>query len=149
MNNANNGLEQSALVMRLVGWSLIVGIALAAFVYSPGFLWGTLPAGFPQIGPAHPESPYDALHPYILMLAVVYLAWAILMIRGARDPKANAASLRLRDSREPPARIGYDSAGVHLSQRARTSMGGYSASVRSVRRPVDLASQQISRRGHR
>lgn len=91
MNNANNGLEQSALVMRLVGWSLIVGIALAAFVYSPGFLWGTLPAGFPQIGPAHPESPYDALHPYILMLAVVYLAWAILMIRGAKDPKANAA----------------------------------------------------------
>ncbi len=91
MNNANNGLEGSALVMRLVGWGVIIGTALAAFVYSPGFLWGMLPAGFPQIGPAHPESPYDALHPYILMLAVVYLAWAILMVRGARDPKANAA----------------------------------------------------------
>ena len=25
------------------------------------------------------------------MIAVLYLAWAILMIRGARDPKANAA----------------------------------------------------------
>lgn len=91
MNNAKKGLEQSALVMRLLGWVLIIGLALAVFVYSPGFLWGRLPAGFPQIGPAHPESPYDALHPYILMLAVVYLAWAVLMIRGASDPKANAA----------------------------------------------------------
>src|SRR5208282_1650335 len=91
MNRVNNGLDQSALVMRLLGWGLIIGTALAAFLYSPGFLWGMLPAGFPQIGPAQPESPYDALHPYILMLAVVYLAWAILMIRGSKDPKANAA----------------------------------------------------------
>jgi hypothetical protein len=91
MNNTNNGLGQSALVMRLIGWGLIVSLALAAFVYSPGFLWGSLPPWFPQCGPAHPPSPYDALHPYILMIAVLYLAWAILMIRGAKDPKANAA----------------------------------------------------------
>ena len=45
MNNTNNGLEQSALVMRLIGWGLIVSLALAAFVYSPGFLWGSLPPG--------------------------------------------------------------------------------------------------------
>jgi len=25
------------------------------------------------------------------MMSIVYLAWAILMIRGAKDPKANAA----------------------------------------------------------
>ena len=87
MNNVNKGLGHSALVMRLLGWCLIIGMALAAFVYSPGFLWGMLPAGFPQIGPAHPESPYDALHPYIFMMATLYLAWAILMIRGARDQK--------------------------------------------------------------
>jgi hydrogenase/urease accessory protein HupE len=75
MNNTNKGLAQSALVMKIIGWGLIVSLALAAFIYSPGFLWGMLPAGFPQIGPAHPESPYDALHPYILMIAVLYLAW--------------------------------------------------------------------------
>lgn len=91
MNSANKGLQQSALVMRIIGWGLIVSMALAPFVYSPGFLWGMLPAGFPQIGPAHPQSPYDAFHPYILMIAVLYLAWAILMIRGAKDPRANAA----------------------------------------------------------
>jgi hypothetical protein len=91
MNSADKGLPQSALVMKIMGWGLIVALALAAFVYSPGFLWGRLPAGFPQIGPAHPESPYDALHPYIFMIAVLYLAWAILMIRGAKDPRANAA----------------------------------------------------------
>jgi len=91
MNDTNNGLGQSALVMRLIGWGLIVSLALAAFIYSPGFLWGSLPPWFPQCGPAHLPSPYDALHPYILMIAVLYLAWAILMIRGAKDPKANAA----------------------------------------------------------
>ena len=91
MNSANKGLQQSALVMRILGWGLIVGLALAPFVYAPGFLWGALPAGFPHIGPAHPESPYDAFHPYIFMIAVLYLAWAILMIRGAKDPRANAA----------------------------------------------------------
>lgn len=91
MNNVNKGLQQSALVMKILGWGLIISLALAAFLYSPGFLWGSLPAWFPQIGPAHPPSPYDALHPYILMIAALYLAWAILLIRGANDPKANAA----------------------------------------------------------
>ena len=91
MSSSNKTLQQSALVMKIMGWGLIVGLTLAAFVYSPGFLWGKLPAGFPQIGPAHPESPYDAFHPYIFMIAVLYLAWAILMIRGAKDPRASAA----------------------------------------------------------
>jgi hypothetical protein len=50
-----------------------------AFVYPPGFLWGT-----------HPESPYHPpLSPYLFMLGAMYLAWAILMIRGARDPVAH------------------------------------------------------------
>ena len=40
-----NSLEQSALVMKIIGWGLIVSLALAAFLYSPGFLWGSLPAG--------------------------------------------------------------------------------------------------------
>jgi hypothetical protein len=87
MNDTSNNLQSSALVMRIIGWGLIVGLGLGAFLYPPGFLWGQLPAGFPVIGPAHPESPYAALHPYVFMIGVLYFAWAILMIRGARDPK--------------------------------------------------------------
>ena len=91
MNDTNKGLKRSSLVMRILGWGLIISLALAAFIYPPGFLWGSLPPSFPRIGPPHPESPLNGLHPYVFMIAVLYLAWAILLIRGWRDPKANAA----------------------------------------------------------
>jgi hypothetical protein len=87
----SRGLQQSALMMKITGWGLIVGLALAGFIYPPGFMWGSHPMDFPHIGPAHPESPYDGLHPYVFMIGALYVAWAILMIRGAKDPKANAA----------------------------------------------------------
>ena len=60
--------------------------------YAPGFFWGELPPGFPLCGPPHPPSPYNGAHPYIFMIFSLYIAWAILLIRGAKDPKA-AASL--------------------------------------------------------
>ena len=91
MSDAIKGLQHLALVMKITGWGLMVGLALGAVVYAPGFMWGSHPAGFPLIGPAHPESPYNGLHPYVLMMGVLYLAWAILVIRGAKHPKANAA----------------------------------------------------------
>jgi hypothetical protein len=93
MSNVNEGLEQSALLMKIMGWGLIVGLPLALFGYPPGFLWGSHSMAFPfgWCGPPHPPSPYDGLHPYLFMIGVLYLAWAILMIRGAKDPKANAA----------------------------------------------------------
>ena len=66
-------------MMRAVGWGLLLGGPILAFAYPPGFLWGT-----------HPESPYHPpLSPYFFMLVAMYVAWAILMIRGARDPIAN------------------------------------------------------------
>ncbi len=83
-------LRKSALVMRIVGWSLIPGLLLGFVLYAPGFVWGILPEGMP-LGPAHPPSHYDGLHPYVFMLVALYVAWAILLIRGARDPRANAA----------------------------------------------------------
>ena len=83
-------LRQSALVMRIVGWALIPGLILGFVGYSPGFVWGILPEGL-HLGPAHPPSPYDGLHPYVYMLVALYFAWAILLIRGARDPQANTA----------------------------------------------------------
>ena len=83
-------LRRSALVMRAVGWGLFPGILLGFVVYQPGFIWGTVPEGM-AIGPAHPTSPYDGLHPYLFMMLSMYVAWCILLIRGARDPRANAA----------------------------------------------------------
>lgn len=43
------------------------------------------------VGPAHPSSHLDGLHPYLFMLWAMYLALGILFIGGAKDPKANAA----------------------------------------------------------
>ena len=83
-------LRKSALAMRIVGWSLIPVLILGYVVYSPGFAWGVLPEAM-QLGPAHPPSPYDGLNPSVFMLVALYAAWAILLIRGARDPLANAA----------------------------------------------------------
>jgi hypothetical protein len=91
MHDPERRLRQSAQVMRLVGWALSVGLVALILIYPPGFMWGAHPEAFPHIGPAHPPSPYHGLHPYLFMLGALYLAYGILMIRGARDPKANAA----------------------------------------------------------
>jgi hypothetical protein len=78
--------------MRVVGWGLIVGGPILLIAYPPGMFWGEVPAGFPLLGPPHPMSPHNGMHPYLSMIFVLYVAWAILLIRGAKDPKA-AASL--------------------------------------------------------
>ena len=91
MSEEDRNLRNAALVMRVVGWGLSVGLIGLLFLYPPGFLWGVEPESFPHIGPGHPPSPYDGLHPYLFMLAALYVAYGILMIRGARDPRANAA----------------------------------------------------------
>ena len=89
-NKQETHLRNSALVMRVVGWGLIPGLLLGFVLYTPGFAWGILPEGM-QLGPDHPPSHYDGLHPYLYMLLALYVAWAILLIRGARDPRANVA----------------------------------------------------------
>jgi hypothetical protein len=89
MSNSNKSLQQSALVMRILGWAMIA-LPLALPLYPPGFLWGSHSADFPTVIP-HPESPLHGLHPYLFMIIVLYMAWGILMVRGAKDPKANAA----------------------------------------------------------
>jgi hypothetical protein len=91
MTNSSLHLQRSARVMRVVGWALTVGLILMLFIYPPGFLWGTHPDIPAFFGPAHPASHLDGLHPYLAMLATLYLAYGILMIRGAKDPRANAA----------------------------------------------------------
>ena len=89
MTNMTKGLQQSALVMKALGWAM-VGLSLGVPIYPPGFMWGSHPAEFPTLVP-HPESPYHGLHPYLFMIVAVYMAWGILLIRGSKDPKANAA----------------------------------------------------------
>jgi len=91
MTNYEKHLRQSATLMRIMGWLLVLGLVLLLFVYPPGFLWGAHPEAFPHIGPAHPPSPYQALHPYLYMLVAMYVSYGILLIRGARDPRRNVA----------------------------------------------------------
>ena len=90
MSNAGNPLRTSSIVMTLLGWGLVL-LVVAVVAYPPGFMWGAHPQGFPFVGPAHGPSPYHGLHPYLFMLVALYVAYGILLIRGARDPKANAA----------------------------------------------------------
>jgi Family of unknown function (DUF6632) len=92
MKEPDQHLRTSANVMRVVGWGLIVGGPILFIGYPPGMAWGELPAGFPLLGPPHPVSPHNGLHPYLFMIFALYAAWAILLIRGAKDPRA-AASL--------------------------------------------------------
>ena len=90
MSDAKKVLQQSAVMMKITGWG-VIAVVVVGLVYPPGFLWGRNPAVFPFICWQHPPSPYDGLHPYIFMIGALYLAWALLMIRGATDPRANAA----------------------------------------------------------
>ncbi len=71
-----HSLSQSATMMRIVGWVTLVILPAALVAFPAGFLWGT-----------HPQSPYHPpLSPYLFMLIAMYVAWAIMMIVGARDP---------------------------------------------------------------
>lgn len=93
MYKADMNLRQSTLVMKILGWGLAVGLPAMLTLYPPGFLWGSVSPDvcFVQIGPDHPASPFDALHPYLFMLAALYIALGVLFIRGAHDPQANVA----------------------------------------------------------
>ena len=91
MTDQQRRLRQSGNLMRVLGWLLVVGLIVMVFVYPPGFLWGDHPEEFPNIGPTHPPSPYDGLHPYLYMLGALYVAFGILLIRGAKDPCRNVA----------------------------------------------------------
>jgi hypothetical protein len=44
MSDANNALRHSALMMRIAGWAIII-FPVLVFVYPPGIVWGSLPAG--------------------------------------------------------------------------------------------------------
>lgn len=87
MTTDERKIRQSALVMRIVGWSIFV-LPVGFFLYPAGIVWGSLPPGFPIICGAHPASPLDGLHPYLWMLLGLYFSWALLLVRGAKDPRA-------------------------------------------------------------
>jgi hypothetical protein len=94
MQGQEQHLKKATLVMRVIGWACLVGLPAAAVLYAPGILWGSVPLDYycwPNIGPAHPPSPYHGLHPYFFMVAAMYVSYGLLMIRGARDPKRNVA----------------------------------------------------------
>jgi hypothetical protein len=41
MTDTAKSLQQSALVMKILGWGLIAGLTGGLFLYPPGFLWGS------------------------------------------------------------------------------------------------------------
>jgi len=78
---ADRALRRSAAMMRAVGWFTLLGLPAGLVLWPEGFLWGT-----------HPDSPHHPpLSPYLFMLMAMYLAWGVLLLRGARDPIANRA----------------------------------------------------------
>lgn len=91
MTTLDARLQASARVMRIIGWGLLVSTLPAVVLFPNGFLWGGQPLNFPVICFTHPPSPLDALHPYLIMMVMIYVAWAILLIRGAGDPIGNKA----------------------------------------------------------
>jgi hypothetical protein len=93
MQSVERHIRNSSRAMRVAGWLCLAGLPLAAVLYPPGVLWGAVSPDawcFPRIGPQHPPSPYDGLHPYFFMVAAMYVSYGFLMLRGARDPKRNA-----------------------------------------------------------
>ncbi|WP_137896408.1 DUF6632 domain-containing protein [Ramlibacter sp. 2FC] len=92
MNLTETHLRQATRVMQTVGWLCLAGLPAFAVLYPPGVLWGDLPVAYclPRLFD-HPPSPYDGLHPYFYMLAVMYMSYGYLMLRGARDPGGNRA----------------------------------------------------------
>ena len=144
MSDAKKVLQQSAVMMKITGWG-VIAVVVVGLVYPPGFLWGRNPAGFPFICWQHPPSPYDGLHPYVFMIGALYLAWAILMIRGATDPRANAALFDygiLANLLHAGLMIPH---GIHLSQRTRPYVGGRSRAIGVEPQPVGTGTPTGSR----
>ena len=92
MINPEQHLKHASLVMKIAGWLCMAGLPAFAVLYPPGVLWGSVSPAvcFPQLID-HPPSPYNGLHPYFYMLAVMYIAYGFLMIRGAAKPLRNVA----------------------------------------------------------
>ena len=93
MQDPEQNLRNASRVMQVVGWLCLVGLPLSALIYPPGILWGSVgfDVCFPNIGPDHPPSPYNGLHPYFYMVAAMYVSYGFLMVKGARNPLRNVA----------------------------------------------------------
>ena len=145
MNELGPQLRASALVMRLVGWGIIIGGPIAALVYAPGFLWGELPPGFPLYGPQHPPSPLNGAHPYLYMMFSLYVAWAILLIRGAKDPEGRSIAVRLGNSSQRVPRGADGVSGLHLPERACAPVDRHPDAFCHQRGDVAMASSSPER----
>ncbi len=68
-------LAKSSLLMKLVGWGLFPFLGILTLIFPEGFLWDM-----------HKGAHWS---PYAFMMLSLYLAWCILLIRGANDPENN------------------------------------------------------------
>ena len=65
-------LQTSALLMRVFGWGLVPSLFAFMFIYPHGFAWGI--------------EEGTVWHPYVWMMVSLYVAWAYLMAREAKNP---------------------------------------------------------------
>lgn len=65
-------LQATALLMRILGWTLVPALFGLIFLYPHGFLWGI-------------EEGTD-FHPYMWMMVSLYVAWCYLLVREAKNP---------------------------------------------------------------
>ena len=76
VENTNKGLRQSALVMKIVGWGLIVGLVVAPFIYAPDSSEGAFLVGSRISVQPILSRLTKAFIPMCSMIAALYLAWA-------------------------------------------------------------------------
>ncbi len=76
------------------------------------------------------------------MLLAVYIAWAILLIRGAKDPLAAASLFDWGILAQYAPRHADDRSDVHLSQRTRASLDRHTGAFCHSRGLLVLASTE-------
>ena len=139
MTNYEKHLQQSAILMRILGWLLALGLLALLFVYPPGFLWGAHPEGFPFIGTG--SSPVALPGPASVPLHAgsdVCRIWHPVD-PGRQGSPAQCCPVRLRHSVQRVARRGDVVPGFLLPQRTRPYVGRRSHALRVGYPAVDLA----------
>ena len=73
-------MRVTSWIMAILGAGLLVALPPLFFVFPAGFQWGS-----------HPASSHDPLSPYVFMLAAMYAALGIVLLRSAHDPRQHTS----------------------------------------------------------
>ncbi len=73
-------MKVTSWIMVICGAGLLTALPVLFFVFPAGFQWGS-----------HPASSHDPLSPYVFMLATMYAALGIVLLRSADDPRKHTS----------------------------------------------------------